>query len=93
MGTQMGFFKSVADVVPFGLIGIIAENGEETKPHALNEGDTRHTLEASPYGGFYLFLHDLGPGLLSCRFRFLVPVENPRNIKQCSVTVRTPLEL
>ena len=37
-GHPIGFLQAVADVVPFGLSGIIAEHGEEMMPHALQEG-------------------------------------------------------
>ena len=37
-GHPIGFLQAVADVVPFGLSNVIAENGEEIKPHALQEG-------------------------------------------------------
>ena len=37
-GYLIGFLQAVADVVSFHLTGIIAENGEEMMPHALQEG-------------------------------------------------------
>jgi len=36
-GHPIGFLQAVADVIPFGLSGVIAENGEEMIPHALHE--------------------------------------------------------
>ena len=72
-GHPIGFLQAVADVVSFGLGIVIAEHGEEMMPHTLQKGVPRlsvrlsmlDTLKVSPWGGFYLFLHNLGPGLPS----------------------------
>ncbi len=37
-GYPIGFLEAVADVIPFGLSGVIAESSEERKPHTLHEG-------------------------------------------------------
>ena len=37
-GHPIRFLQAVADVVPFSLSGIILENSEKMKPHALQKG-------------------------------------------------------
>ncbi len=69
----IGFLQALADVVPFGLSAIIAENGEEMKPHALHEGVPQlsallsmlDSLDIGPWGGIYLLSHNLGQGFLA----------------------------